>query len=1836
MGKKKSGSIPVSTTSDINFQTESSIPQVKEFQIHSPWLPITPEKPILPRPPRPICAGKQENQQNHGNLFPEETQVHGMEWCCDSSNSIDMNRSFQNWDAALDSRVPFGSLMALADAAATSSHSGNAMTWQGNSNPPNSPFPSIYNTQFESNLWNNSSCAPNTPLYGNSIPSQPVYDLNSLPRSLTDAFLSGDFFSQFAPITPDQSKKAENKLANEIPNSSSDKQENEVVTARVEVNELHSDKEQQQLPKDLSSAAVSTQLDENHNPDKGDPESTPQQKPRRKKHRPKVVVEGKPKRTPKPVTPKPTGPKRKYVRKNGVKKTPGTPPAAVASENTDPKTAQSTRKSCRRALNFDLESQVGEERSSCKPESNENSESQAQNFCTRVESKSAVQQGQCMEVVVEKTQVGSAYDPARFMSKEFEDYVSVPERQGTNPLTPTKTYPPIEEMKAQAQNERARGKCRIVFSDETHDKQGSTMQRVMNPDLSAPKSPNESNCSSSSACLTEEDQGRGLKRGYSCTNNESNPSHANLIGGHFNHVHEYLGVLPTNIYNHSELFGLHFPPIHKKKRTEKGHNSPTLPAAQYNSTSTSTKTASFMNAQGREQSFEYNLAFDQRGRMTKKRSKVPTRIRDFASLVGILGCKQWPAFVAGGAPLCGGMQVYENPHHPHTCMEALVAETRATMTTKKRTKRNSFARSMTADATRKRIPTVDGITEYLKCLDINLENVGVTYQEQGALVPYNLRYEEQNALVLYQRDGTVVPFEGPFNPVRKRRPRPKVDLDDETTRVWKLLLENINSEGIDGTDEEKVKWWEEERRVFRGRADSFIARMHLIQGDRRFSPWKGSVVDSVIGVFLTQNVSDHLSSSAFMSLAARFPFKSKTNNGPCFEESSSVCVKEPEVCILDPEDTIEWHEEKSNQPACNRISMTLHDMDCNVKIDISNSGDVKLTNNLKCKSSDISGNGLESCHKSTANREVIQLTEEEAIFMGDKRQCTDVLSSQNSASSSQNSVDSSIAQTAEIRGSLLQDNLEADTDTRSNHNSLVGSSFMKLLQGFNNHKIGKVSSYKENGHTYVEGSEWDTKYQNKDSSDNSKASSRTTIPSNNHLQMTSNSRVLEIESFEMLGEESMFSDISKKNEENYASEQSGVTEQSVNQATVQNIMAESTQKAQKSPRENNRACSSLQGEVNKIFKSENRPVGNFKNIQSEETREQNCRMQQVADASNLSIENFDVAESTSVIHNNPQSTEHNAVESSLKDPEYLPGKAINGTNSDTSRVKRGRNGKQKQNTVEWDSLRLQAEAKGKRERTANTMDSLDYEAVRCADVGEIADTIKERGMNNMLAERMKDFLNRMVREHGSIDLEWLRDVPPDQAKEYLLSMRGLGLKSVECVRLLTLHHLAFPVDTNVGRIAVRLGWVPLQPLPESLQLHLLELYPVLESIQRYLWPRLCKLDQRTLYELHYQMITFGKVFCTKSKPNCNACPMRGECRHFASAFASARLALPGPEEKSIVSATESGEANQNPVGVINPLQLPPPQVNQQLQAQSQINNCEPIIEVPATPEPPEPTVEVPATPEPEPRVPCSDIEEAIYEDPEEIPTVKLNIEELTQNLQNYLQQNMELQEAEMSKALVALTPEAASIPVPKLKNVSRLRTEHRVYELPDSHPLLEGLDKREPDDPCSYLLAIWTPGETATSIQPPESSCCSQEFGKLCGENTCFSCNSIREANSHTVRGTLLIPCRTAMRGSFPLNGTYFQVNEVFADHESSINPIDVPRAWIWNLPRRTVYFGTSIPTIFKGLSTESIQYCFWRGFVCVRGFDQKTRAPRPLLARLHFPASKLTRTRGKPDDKQE
>ncbi|KAE8098472.1 hypothetical protein FH972_016532 [Carpinus fangiana] len=1873
------------------------------LQVQASWIPTTPVKPILPRP-QPIYTDGQGNQldqatwlgsETYSSSFPQGSQGTKIVACCNSPNSSEANRDGDNVEACEEpmarwNNLRFGDLLALADAASAASGIGAA--------------------QGSDSFWNRDlsldSLDSELGANGNSIPEQPQdvrtshqqsYDLN-LPLETVSTI------SQLVPITPEKDTRVQNKPVSEVQNvyaneridHEREKRENEVAAVTVDSNEVQCNKELSMPVTDSSFGDVSTLFKENHNLDKGgshgtDLNETPQQKPKRKKHRPKVISEGKPKRTPKLVTPKPTGSKenptverknvrrkrinissptppaeltgestdltatpppeltsestdpetlepakkscrraskfeigqpqdeistsskekvkRKYVRRKGINK-PAATPVELTGESTDLKTFEPARKSCRRALNFDIE-QPQDERSTCKFSINLDSELQAQDFCRKgVKSGSTVQLGEGIEVLVEHIEAGIPYDIACSMNQMLKEDISLPGRQVPSKPLLTKTNPPQAELNADSQKDSTKkGEGQLI----AHNGQ----ENIAKTNNQISPSPNDSNCSTG-AILTEGDKATQSKRRYSHAAEHADASIPNLVGAYFSTLEAY-----------QAMNWIHFPNINKKKRTEKGQNSTTSSASScITTTKYVERTATCLQhdaetipcsskssqqvlgppqfdagmvslevedkergLQKNHQSFEHILALIQKDRSTRKRSRGPTRVRDSTSLTRLLECithpTKPPLVVHDG-------QTVENPHKPHTCIDDLVAKTSATPAKKKRTKkRNSFVTSASSKTNemqqdqelvlyKHRLSSsnplgasMDALVEEFKHLDFNRESRKLAREQHNAVVPYSMQKQEQNALVIYKKDGVVVPYKGLFDPTKKRRPRPKVNLDEETNRVWKLLLENINSEGIDGTDEDKVKWWEEERRVFRGRADSFIARMHLVQGDRRFSQWKGSVVDSVVGVFLTQNVSDHLSSSAFMSLAARFPLKSGSNNKECYEDGASFIVNEPEVCIPDPEDRIQW------KPDCDQSSVTLQDLEHNEEKEVVSSNE-----------SPGGSRGAETgCY-----------IEEDRIATKDP------VSSQNSAFLSRNS---SFIQTAEKIGSCLQRNLEAKylldgskPDSSNGFASIVELRQMAgstMLNAVYSHGSSKAPSDENSKGACIrsKGMNHDNQRQYPDRLKDPQSSLAASMsPSSDyHLHLTPTSRVLEVEHSEMFREEIQYPDSSKSKDENTISKQSELTIESSSQAAVLNKLTMNVEISLSSE-----SCNNIQGYENMINSPQSQAPGDPE-IVGPVAQGQNIEMRQ--NLQNLSGETLDATQTTA--------------ESDLNALGHLFSMEISEMNAATVKAKSKRVRKEKKDEISWDNLRKQVETNGKkRERAANTMDSLDWEAVRSADVNEIADSIRERGMNNKLAERIKDFLNRLVRDHGSIDLEWLRDVPPDQAKEYLLSVRGLGLKSVECVRLLTLHQLAFPVDTNVGRIAVRLGWVPLQPLPESLQLHLLELYPVLESIQKYLWPRLCKLDQRTLYELHYQMITFGKVFCTKSKPNCNSCPMRGECRHFASAFASARLALPGPEEKSIVTATDN-KPDKNPNVIINRLSLP--FLQSQSEAKSGVTNCEPIIEEPATPEPECKEVE-------------NDIEDTFYEDPDEIPVIKLNIEEFTQNLHTYMQNNMELQEFDMSKALVALTPEAASIPMPKLKNVSRLRTEHQVYELPDSHPLLKGLDKREPDDPCSYLLAIWTPGETANSIQPPEKGCSSQENDKLCDKKDCFSCNSIRETSSQMVRGTLLIPCRTAMKGSFPLNGTYFQVNEVFADHDSSLDPIDVPRDWIWNLPRRTVYFGTSIPTIFKGLSTEGIQHCFWRGYVCVRGFDQKTRAPRPLKARLHFPASKLTRTKEKADDK--
>ncbi|KAL9227836.1 hypothetical protein vseg_003482 [Gypsophila vaccaria] len=1620
----------------------------------------------------------------------------------------------------------------------------------------------------------------------------------------------------FAPETPDlrhrlRSGASENAYlcTNQGLNNQNVLQEHEIaaVIADLQDDQYNNISE---VVADSTPAKVSKARDEDYSPDKEviqdiDLNKTPQKKPRKRRYQPKVIRENKPKHTQKPRTSMPndskgTELKRKSARKNKAS-TPSTIPFEEAAE---PKSTKPTVKSCKRSLHFDMNL-----------ESNGCLDGEAQvRECQEIDNSSHPLHKIGEEKLMVKTSM-TAHDLNHTMNQERSEYILLP----------------VNNNRDSAQTDMGIA---------------SHLAQCLNA----------STCASSS----EGKQTGGSKRSLSY---RTDPTYIDIgIGA----ITQSMPWQPDHISSkipHTEILPQSFiPETCKKKRTEmqrlhmqstsfvalseeisrfgKAHGQlqVELPTSKYyycNSAAnginrmTNNQTA-FVR---RSENSELSKTWADLSRLKKKRTKWATRVRDLTPFTGIASAAM-AASMKNGGTANGHYSCNATLNGVLSCMEALAADTIATPKSKRKPRKqdsennnwnivlydhNHSTReatdSISALSWRKRSSSIANLTNLFQQLDINKEHK-ISIKEK-AVVPY--KKQNQNALVLYEKFGSIVPFEGPFNPIRKRRPRAKVDLDDETTRVWRLLLENIDNEGIDGTDEDKEKWWDHERCVFRGRVDSFIARMRLVQGDRRFTPWKGSVLDSVIGVFLTQNVSDHLSSSAFMTMAARFPLKPEST-GSTLSEATSALFEEPEICIIEPEESNFWSKKAVDQPTLGGKYRVIYDFENTEEKEVINGNGLI---GKACQVSPAEGSS-ESCQKLPNDSTVItpnsQTTETEAPYIVEDDKAKDCgTSSQQSVISSQNSVSSSSLKPVEIMDLFSESNSRTQAVTANNTSSYLESraSFLGLL---------KMADY--SSQTHIQDQLKSVKHVAEYHQETPGASS-----SNYQLILEGGSYLQDAKGIEMFEEESRFSGISRKEENSPTTEQSSLTSELTDQEKSQDTFPRVAQTTS--------SCYVLEGETMVMQSQMQKVKGTLDPIASSALAETSkcCKGINVEHSFRIMADVTECTRGLEGAEKHKKDTYQNPRENTCASG-VLPDMA----NANPSKTEKGKAGKEKKNEFDWDSLRKDAEVNGKKpERPANNRDSVDWEAVRHADVNDIAETIKERGMNNMLAERIKGLLDRLVKDHGSTDMEWLRDIPPDKAKEYLLSFRGLGLKSVECVRLLTLHHLAFPVDTNVGRIAVRLGWVPLQPLPESLQLHLLEMYPILESIQKYLWPRLCKLDQKTLYELHYHMITFGKVFCTKRQPNCNACPLRGECRHFASAFASARFSLPGPEERSIMpsgatttsnvnvkastnllpstaswgshthSYYDSGDASTNQVPSF-PLSLPFPQ-NVHLERKSINSKCEPIVEVPASPEQ-----------EPQNEHALFDIEDTFYEDPNEIPTINLNMEEFSQTLQNFMHANRELQEAEMSNALVALTPDAASIPTPKLKNINRLRTEHYVYELPDTHPLLHGMEKREPDDPCSYLLAIWTPGETANSIDPPARRCSFENTRMLCNEDTCSYCSSQRESDSQVVRGTLLIPTRTAMRGSFPLNGTYFQVNEVFADHDSSLSPIAVPRSWLWNLPRRTVYFGTSIPTIFKGMTTEDIQHCFWRGYVCVRGFDKKTRAPRPLMARLHFPASRITR----------
>lgn len=467
-----------------------------------------------------------------------------------------------------------------------------------------------------------------------------------------------------------------------------------------------------------------------------------------------------------------------------------------------------------------------------------------------------------------------------------------------------------------------------------------------------------------------------------------------------------------------------------------------------------------------------------------------------------------------------------------------------------------------------------------------------------------------------------------------------------------------------------------------------------------------------------------------MSLAARFPANSRQSH--CFEEGTSSVINEPGACMLDLEYTSKWSEKMPTPAVCDRSSMTLKETDNNDEIEVVNSeesltcmaGRIRSLNELKCHflNPNSSRNTMEISYHSVINRSTIGFAAS-ICADADQRAEIDVLSSQESAVSSQNC--SILKAGNDERKGSTSDNSETDDLTNGSKLSKTSSadgstSFMQLLQvaglKFPNeaytHETEDMSSQENSGNALTE------------SRDADHGGERQSIDTSSATKST----ILEDEYSKGSKEEGKTSE-SYKVDSGYRMNDE-VT--AINEAIIGDKM---TTAIKKIPRSSVK-CNQISGST--ISKNQVEYPENLPNVQS--LREDN-RIGEGICLTKLSCQNQQNGYSL----NHSKSSNQLSAERCLSEQLHPASKESDGMNTGASESKASAAGKDRKAEFDWDSLRKQAESSGsKRTRSQATMDSVDWDAVRCADVNEIAQTIKDRGMNNVLAGRIQVLIHCQI------------------------------------------------------------------------------------------------------------------------------------------------------------------------------------------------------------------------------------------------------------------------------------------------------------------------------------------------------------------------------------------------------------------------------------------------------------------------------------------------------------
>ena len=157
----------------------------------------------------------------------------------------------------------------------------------------------------------------------------------------------------------------------------------------------------------------------------------------------------------------------------------------------------------------------------------------------------------------------------------------------------------------------------------------------------------------------------------------------------------------------------------------------------------------------------------------------------------------------------------------------------------------------------------------------------------------------------------------------------------------------------------------------------------------------------------------------------------------------------------------------------------------------------------------------------------------------------------------------------------------------------------------------------------------------------------------------------------------------------------------------------------------------------------------------------------------------------------------------------------------------------------------------------------DWAAVEAAPIAELIDVIRPGGLAPTKAPRLQATLRKIREERGDHSLEFLGELTPLAARDWLTTIPGIGKKTASVLLLFCFNQPLMPVDRHVERVAKRIGLVPAKAHPD------------LATDQ--FNAMLAAAPERT-YETHVLLIHHGRAICQARSPKHELCPIRHRCR----------------------------------------------------------------------------------------------------------------------------------------------------------------------------------------------------------------------------------------------------------------------------------------------------------------------------------------------------------------------